>query len=107
MSQADLARALGVTQQSVSKWEDGRSVPRGRRLEQLAGALGKKSHTAMALATTLPGPQQLQAQPMEAQTQALLALAQAAQDIARAAQALAESVERISNAKAPPPRPRH
>lgn len=106
MSQADLARALGVTQQSVSKWEEGASTPKGKRLEQLAGALGKKSQTAMALATILAGPQP-QAAAMDAQTQALLALAQAAQDIARAAQALAESVERISNTRPPPPRPRH
>lgn len=40
MSQADLAQALGIRQQSVSKWEAGLSTPSKRRLGQVADVLG-------------------------------------------------------------------
>lgn len=39
LSQADLARKIGVTQQSVSKWEAGTASPRGEQLAQLNEAL--------------------------------------------------------------------
>ena len=39
LSQADLARRIGVTQQSVSKWEAGTATPRGEQLAQLNEAL--------------------------------------------------------------------
>lgn len=39
LSQADLARALDVSQQSVSKWEAGAVLPRPRTLARLAEIL--------------------------------------------------------------------
>ncbi len=39
MEQAELARLLGVTQQTVSKWETGVTVPRPSRVAALARAL--------------------------------------------------------------------
>ncbi|MGT2501206.1 helix-turn-helix domain-containing protein [Bradyrhizobium guangxiense] len=38
--QADFAKILNATQQSVSRWEAGRSRPRERQIPQIAGALG-------------------------------------------------------------------
>lgn len=35
LSQGDLARALGVSQSSVSRWESGDTVPRARRAAAL------------------------------------------------------------------------
>jgi len=40
MGQGELAAALGVSQQTVSRWEHDAAVPRARRLVQLARALG-------------------------------------------------------------------
>jgi len=40
LNQSELARQLGVSPQAVQKWEAGETVPRGRRIECLAGALG-------------------------------------------------------------------
>jgi transcriptional regulator with XRE-family HTH domain len=39
ISQSDLARRLGVQQQTVSRWENGDSVPRPVRIVQLAAEL--------------------------------------------------------------------
>ena len=39
LEQAELARLLGVTQQTVSKWETGVTVPRPARVSTLARAL--------------------------------------------------------------------
>lgn len=105
MSQADLARLVGVSQQSVAKWESGSATPRGKRLSRLVDALGNSSHTAAQIKKILPAPSNNthdmgQTTPFS-QAQALAALAQAAQDIARAAQALAHNVALL--AKADPP----
>lgn len=40
MSQAELARRLGVRLQTLRNWEDDRSEPRANRLQMLAGVLG-------------------------------------------------------------------
>ena len=40
MKQDELAAALGVSRQSVSKWETGASVPELDKLVQLAGLFG-------------------------------------------------------------------
>ena len=39
-NQSELARALGVTPQSVQAWESGRNTPRPKRLQEIAAALG-------------------------------------------------------------------
>lgn len=39
MSQAELARALGVTQQTVGAWESGRNIPPTEKLGQLSATL--------------------------------------------------------------------
>lgn len=39
LSQSELARRLGLSPQSVQKWEAEASVPRGRRLDEIAEAL--------------------------------------------------------------------
>lgn len=40
LNQSELARLLGITPQAVQKWEQGKSIPKGKRLEALAAALG-------------------------------------------------------------------
>lgn len=40
MSQADLARAVGVSTASTSAWETGKNVPRLAMLERIAAACG-------------------------------------------------------------------
>lgn len=98
MSQQELANRVGVSQQSVSKWEEGTATPRGKRLSKLIDTLGSTSQTAAQIRQTLPIPSNNDTQPMGqlstpvSQAQALAALAQAAQDIAKAAQAIANSV---------------
>lgn len=39
LEQADIATRVGVTQQTVSRWENGEAVPRGRFVLPLANAL--------------------------------------------------------------------
>ena len=39
MEQGDIARRLGVTQQTVSKWETGVTIPRAPRIAALASLL--------------------------------------------------------------------
>jgi transcriptional regulator with XRE-family HTH domain len=61
LSQKDLADALGVRQQSVSKWERGASKPESlamlRRLEDLIGVPGELLVLAGYEATVLPAGQ--------------------------------------------------
>ncbi len=40
LNQSELARALGVTPQSVQAWESGKNVPRNPKLRAIASALG-------------------------------------------------------------------
>lgn len=40
MEQADVADRVGVKQQTVSRWENGDAIPRGRFVLPLANALG-------------------------------------------------------------------
>lgn len=40
MSKAELARRIGISHASVSKWESGLNQPKGRYLNDLAAALG-------------------------------------------------------------------
>lgn len=44
ISKSELARKLGVTPQSVYDWEQGNTAPRGKRLNDLADALGVSVH---------------------------------------------------------------
>jgi transcriptional regulator with XRE-family HTH domain len=39
LSQCDLAKRLGVSQQSVAKWETGESLPRALLIPKIANAL--------------------------------------------------------------------
>lgn len=39
ISQDELAHVLGVTQQTVAKWESGRTYPRARQIPAIASAL--------------------------------------------------------------------
>jgi putative transcriptional regulator len=52
--QTELASAMGVTQQSVSKWETGESRPRPQSIPRLADVLGIDSELALRLAGYLP-----------------------------------------------------
>ncbi|MDT4841077.1 helix-turn-helix protein [compost metagenome] len=40
LNQSELGRLLGVTPQSVQAWESDKNIPRPKRLNQIAGALG-------------------------------------------------------------------
>lgn len=40
MTQADLAEKLGVSAVTVHKWESGESMPRAKRLKEIAEAMG-------------------------------------------------------------------
>lgn len=109
LSQQELARLVGVTQQAIAKWEAGRSAPRGRNLKALASTLGKKSQTAERAARTLRSPDETERQavqplPHSEQAQAMEALAAAARDLALAAQAIAETAQRLAASHPPPPK---
>lgn len=111
MTQDQLAKRLGVSQQAVSNWEEGKSMPRGKRLRELAALFGKSSHTAMVTEaitkhtrpritteeTTGMGRSALLSY-ATTQPDVMLALTQAAADIAVAAKALAHSADQIAQA---------
>ena len=98
LTQGEFARRIGVSQQSVSKWEDGLSVPRGKRLDQIIRATGEGSLTANAIKTlTKEKDKEAMYTPPSPETVAALAvLAKAAADIAQAAQKIADSVVKIA-----------
>ncbi|TGC26307.1 transcriptional regulator [Escherichia sp. E1130] len=41
---SEIARRVGVTPQAVQKWAKGSSVPRGKKLKQLADVMGRPEH---------------------------------------------------------------
>lgn len=107
MSQQELAAQLGVSQQSVSKWEEGTAVPRSARLRQLAQTMGNESHTTLTVNRMLAGQANPEGHMFAAnkpdQEKALDSLVQAAQDIARAAQAIATSAAHLAQSLRDPP----
>ena len=54
LDQVGLARALGVQQQTVSKWEQAKTVPKPRRIRQLAQVLRVEVADLMRYAGYLP-----------------------------------------------------
>lgn len=48
LSQVELGKALGVSRASVSNWEAGVNLPRGKRLQKIADALGQTLPQLMA-----------------------------------------------------------
>lgn len=54
LDQAGLARELGVHQQTVSKWEKAKTVPRPRRIRQIAQVLRVDASDLMKYAGYLP-----------------------------------------------------
>lgn len=67
MSQGELAEALGVTQQTVSKWESGKAVPSKRTLGKLEQILGLRSGDLFVAAGWLeaaPPPNQTKVVPL-------------------------------------------
>ncbi|MBC2655531.1 helix-turn-helix transcriptional regulator [Pseudomonas sp. MSSRFD41] len=56
LNQSELARRLGLTPQSVQKWEAEESTPRGRRLEEIALALSTTTAYLVAGVDGLPPP---------------------------------------------------
>lgn len=54
LDQAELARQVGVGQQTVSRWEAGLAMPRPERLPALAEALGLDSAYVHRMAGYLP-----------------------------------------------------
>ncbi|MDH0745765.1 helix-turn-helix transcriptional regulator [Pseudomonas sp. GD03842] len=55
LNQSELSRRLGVTPQAVQAWESGRSVPRPRKLIEIAEALGISSHVLFNASGLLSG----------------------------------------------------
>lgn len=53
-SQDDVAREVGVTQQALSGWEAGTSLPRNARLAGLVRVFGIESHTLNAIRQIFP-----------------------------------------------------
>jgi transcriptional regulator with XRE-family HTH domain len=47
MNQAQLAEAMGTTQEAVAAWEDGTEVPRVDVLQRLAQVCGKRLHISI------------------------------------------------------------
>lgn len=47
MTQEEIARRLGVSQQAVSKWYSGKSLPKGIYLVRLAKLLGKDTEAVL------------------------------------------------------------
>ncbi len=56
LNQSELARKLGVTPQAVQAWESGRSVPRPKKLVEIARALHIPSHRLLTSSGLLTGP---------------------------------------------------
>lgn len=54
MEQGELARRVGVTQQTVSKWETGLTIPRPARIAALAEALALEAGMLHAAAADGP-----------------------------------------------------
>lgn len=111
LSQDQLAERLGVSQQAVSRWEDGHSMPRRSRMQQIRKVLGGKSNIEQALRNAqqedgLPStnPQQSMVTTEET-TKALLA--QAAADIATATSQIAKAAEKIAEVLQRLTPPRH
>lgn len=108
LSQAELASRLGVSQQAVSKWEEGQAAPRGKRLVQLTAVFGNKSETAVLMRgqqepeteRSVSATQNKRSTPPTTHQEALHAIAAAALELANAARVIAESVVKL----APPPR---
>ncbi len=64
LDQSDLARALGVNQQTVSKWEQAQTVPRPHRIREIAEVLRVDVSDLMKYAGYLPEgePEEVQAE---------------------------------------------
>ncbi|MBX7274589.1 helix-turn-helix domain-containing protein [Pseudomonas sp. ERGC3:01] len=56
LNQSELARMLGVTPQAVQAWESGRSLPRPKKLVEIARALKIPSHRLLTASGLLAGP---------------------------------------------------
>jgi len=56
LSQSALAAQLGVTQQTVSRWEKGTSRPRGRMINSLGMALGLSASELAVVSASRPAP---------------------------------------------------
>lgn len=54
VSQEDVAKAVGVTQQALSGWEAGASLPRSARLERLRVFFGPHSETGLVIRHIVP-----------------------------------------------------
>jgi transcriptional regulator with XRE-family HTH domain len=106
LSQEELAKRIGVSQQAVSSWEEGSTVPRSSRLRALVDAFGDQSLTAQVVAGMVGGrsiPSKTTMNYRHFDADPLSALAQAAQEIARAAMALADAVQKIAEKSTSPP----
>lgn len=55
MTQAEVARAVGVTQSAVAKWESGDSVPSAQTVHELGFAMGAAPEETLALASVGEG----------------------------------------------------
>lgn len=65
LDQTELARQLGVNQQTVSKWEQAKAVPRPPRIRQLAEVLRVDLSDLMRYAGYLPDAETVDAQSKE------------------------------------------
>lgn len=54
LEQAELAELVGVSQQTISRWERGEALPRRARVQALAAALGTEPETITRYAGIAP-----------------------------------------------------
>jgi transcriptional regulator with XRE-family HTH domain len=116
LSQQALCDAMGISQQTLSRWEAATAMPRGHRLVQLKHVLGRDSETWRVVTEMMAASEAFRtrnlgdsfdtrmysAHPalMRGNQSPLEMLAKAAADIARASLTLARAAETISQAVA-------
>jgi transcriptional regulator with XRE-family HTH domain len=116
LSQQVLCDTMGISQQTLSRWEAATALPRGHRLIQLKNVMGRDSETWRVVTEMMSAAEQFRTRNMDdsfdtrmysahpalmrAHQTPLEMLAKATADMARASLSLARAAESISQAVA-------